>query len=180
MRADLERSEWFNCVFLFCVILISALPYVFQLGFYGDDWAYQAALIHSSKNGAGAMVRGVVDWDSTINVRPVQIAYLVLSFKAFGRHPTPYHILDTVLLGLVTVILYLALKGMEADHWLAFGIAVIFGLLPHYSTDRLWIAAHQATVSMAFAMFGIYALLRWNRSGERRPVKWFMFAMRLP
>ena len=96
------------------MIFISALPYVFHLGFYGDDWAYQAALTQSSEKGIGAMVRAVIDWDSTINVRPVQIAYLVLGFKAFGRHPTPYHLFDTVLLSFVTVMLYLALRATRS------------------------------------------------------------------
>ena len=172
-----DRTARLDCIVLASVILISALPYVFHLGFYGDDWAYQAALAHSSGKGIVAMVREVINWDPTINVRPVQTAYLVLSFKAFGRHPTPYHLFDAALLSFITVMLYLTLRELEVDRWVAFGLAVIFGLLPHYSTDRLWIAAHQATLSLAFALFGIYALLRSHRSAARRPAIWLVFAV---
>jgi hypothetical protein len=123
------------------------------------------------------MVREVINWDATINVRPVQTAYLVLSFKVFGRHPTPYHLFDATLLGFLTVMLYLTLKELGVDRWPAFGLGVIFGLLPHYSTDRLWIAAHQATLSLAFALFGTYALLRSHRSAARRSGTWLVFAV---
>ncbi len=106
------------------------------------------------------MVRAVVDWDPTIIVRPVQIAYLVLTFKAFGNHATLYHFLNTALLALATAFLYLAIRKLELNRWLAIAIALVYGLLPHYSTDRFWIAEHQTTLSMALAFLGIYALLR--------------------
>jgi hypothetical protein len=100
-----------------------------------------------------------------------------LSSKVFGRNPTPYHLLDTILLSVVAVMLYLALKELGADRWLAWGLAVIFGLLPQYSTDRLWIAAHQVTLSLVFAIFGIYALLRSNRSAKIRRTIWLGSAL---
>lgn len=172
MEIRKDRAQLFDCILLATLILLSTLPYVFHLGFYSDDWAYQSVLVHSSGQGIVAMVQQVVAWDPTVVVRPFQIAYLVSTFEAFGRHATPYHLLDSAVLSCLTIFLYLALKEIHADRWLAFSIALVFGLLPHYSTDRIWIVAHQATFSMAFAVFGIYALLRSNRSSEANPAKW--------
>jgi len=172
-----DRSAQLDCVFLAALILISSLPFVLQLGFYGDDWAYQAALAHSSQRGVEAMAQQVVAWDPTINVRPVQIAYLVLSFMAFGRNATPYHLLNSLLLSLLTTLLYLAIRELRVDRWLAFGIALVYGLLPHYETDRLWIAAHQATFSMVFAVLGIYALARESRAQAGHSAPWIALAL---
>ena len=41
-------------------------------------------------------------------------------------------------LGLVTVFLYVALRELQTERRLAFVIVLIFGLLPHYSTDRFF------------------------------------------
>jgi hypothetical protein len=68
------------------------LPYLFKLGFYSDDWTYQAALARSSGQGFGTMIRALLKSDPGMLVRPVQTAYLTLGFQVFGRHPTAYHI----------------------------------------------------------------------------------------
>lgn len=171
------RPEITDCVVLFCVNVFSTLSYLFRLGFYSDDWAYQGVLAHSSARGIGAMLKELLKVDQGLLIRPVQIAYLVLGFKAFGRHATPYHLVNSVVLGLVTVFLYLVLTELRTGRWLAFVVAVVFGLLPHYSTDRFWIASQQATLSMAFAFLGIYALLRSVRPKEESSRKWAVLAV---
>ena len=55
---------------------------------------------------------------------------------------------------------------------MAFVIALSFGLLPHYSTDRTWISSQQAIICMAFALLGIYAFSRSGRPDGRRPSGW--------
>ena len=176
MQRTIVRSEIADSVVLFCLNLVSALPYLFSLGFYSDDWAYQAVLARLSSQGLGAMFRELLTPGSGTLVRPVQVAYLVLSFKAFGRNATPYHIVNSAVLGLVTIILYLTVRELRAGRWLAFVTALIFGLLPHYSTDRFWIASFQAILCMAFALFGIYALSRSARPEEQHSKMWALFA----
>jgi hypothetical protein len=177
MKKLSNRSEIADCVFLFAVVLCSALPYLYKLGFYIDDWGYQATLAHSAGKGIGVMVRELLNLDAGMLVRPVQIAYLVLGFKAFGRHATAYHAVNSVVLGLSTVLLYFVLRELRTGRWIAFVIALVFGLLPHYSTDRFWISAHQATLSMAFAFLGICALLRSGRSEDRCSKTWLALAV---
>lgn len=176
MKKVRVRPAIADCVVLFCVSLLSALPYLFKLGFYSDDWAYQEALARSSNGGIGAMIRELMKGDQGISLRPAQIAYLVVGFKAFGRHATPYHCVNAAVLGLVTVLLYLVLYELRTGRWLAFVVAVVFGLLPHYATDRFWIASHQATFSMAFALFGIFALLRSVKPESRISKTWAALA----
>jgi hypothetical protein len=170
------RPEVADCLALFGVVLCSALPYLLRLGFYSDDWSYQAALARSSAQGIAQMFRDLLKADPGLLIRPVQLSYLVLGFKAFGRNAAAYHLVNAVVLALVTVVLYLVLRELQTGRWLAFTSALLFGLLPHYATARFWISAHQATLSMAFALFGIYALLRSVRPRVIRPKAWAALA----
>lgn len=167
-----DRSRRIDSAILSALVFLSALPYLFRIGFYGDDWGYQATLAHFSGQGFRTTVRELLNWDSGMLVRPVQIAYLVLGFKVFGRHPLPYHLFNTLVLCLVTVLLYLAIRELRRERYLAFVIAIVFGLLPHYTVNRFWISSHQATLSLAFALLGIYALLRLHRA-DKRNLKWW-------
>ena len=177
MKRPADRLELHDSLMLFGVVLFSALPYLFGLGFYSDDWAFQAMLDHASRQGVGAIFQQLLTHDASTFVRPVQVVYLVLGFEMFGRHPLPYHLVNTVVLGLAAVFLYLGLKEIRLGRWLAFVVAVVFGLLPHYSTDRFWIASHQATLSMAFAFIGIYALSRSMRLEASNPARWLALAV---
>jgi hypothetical protein len=161
-----------DCIFLFVAMLLSAEPYLRGLGFYSDDWSYQATLVPVSGGGLIAIFKALLASDPDLLVRPVQAAVLALEFRAFGRHPLPYHIVCTAILGIVTILLYIALKELRAGRSLALSIALVFGLLPHYSTDRIWISSQQAMFCMAFALLGIYGLLRSVRPGVRRPGAW--------
>lgn len=171
-KENSDRSGLADTAFLSGLVFLSALPYLFWIGFYGDDWGYQATLARFSVQGLRTMVRELLNWDSGMLVRPVQIAYLVLGFEAFGRHPLPYHLFNTAVLCLVTALLYLSVRELRSERWLAFVIAIVFGLLPHYAVNRFWISSHQATLSMAFALLGIYALLRLNRA-RKGNFKWW-------
>lgn len=166
-----------DCLFLLGVVIVSAFPYQFGLGLYLDDWWYVGTLARSSGDGLITMFREMITVDPHFLFRPVQLTWLVFGFKAFGLHTMPYHIVISAVLGLVAVLLYLALRELMMNRWLAFVIALVFGLLPHYSTDRFYIASEQAALCMAFALLGIYALSRSARPDEKHSMKWVALAV---
>ena len=102
-----NRLQIADSALIFASVIVSALTYLFGLGFYVDDWYYFAALEHSSGHGIGAMFRELASSDPNLLTRPVDTACFVLGFKVFGQHPTPYHVITTAVLGLLTVLLYL-------------------------------------------------------------------------
>jgi MFS family permease len=177
MNYFVHRPKLADCVFLFAMVLISALPYVFGLGFHGDDWDYHAEFSRHTGESLGRLFLREWTGDHDALVRPVMVAYVVLTHRMSGQHPTPYHLLNTAMLGMSTALLYLALSQMRFGRWLAFSITLVFGLLPHYSTDRFWFASHQATFCMGFALFGIVALLRAIEPQEQSTKTWFALAM---
>ncbi len=105
-------------------------------------------------------------------IRPVQATFLALEFKAFGLHALPYHVVCALMLGIVVILLYLVFMEVRAGRSLALAIALVYGFLPLYSTDRFWISSQQAVLCMAFALLGIYAFLRSIRPEGRRPASW--------
>ena len=166
-----------DCLLLLGVVIVSAFPYQFGLGLYLDDWQYFGTLDRFSGDGLVTMFREMIKVDPDLHLRPVQVTWLVLGFKAFGLHPMPYHIVISAVLGFVAVLLYLALRELMLNRWMAFVIALVFGLLPHYSTVRVWISSLQAGLCMAFALLGIYALSRSVRPGEKHSMKWMALAV---
>jgi hypothetical protein len=166
-----------DCLFLFCVEVLSALPYLFKLGFYTDDWAGQATLAQNPNLSIVAMLQAVTRMFPGMPMRPVAILCGIPEFKLFGNHPTPYHIVNLLELGLLTVLVYLTARELQSSRIIAFAVALIYGLLPHYSTDKFWIGANLAPLCMVFAVFGIHAMLRSVRREERSLNKWSIVAI---
>jgi len=107
---------------------------LFRLGLNADDWAYYGIFTWRSGDGLGAVVRGMIGADDKLLLRPVQLAFLVLGFKAFGLHTAPYILIISSLIDVATVLLYLTLCEIQSGRGLAFAMAAVYGMLPHYST----------------------------------------------
>ena len=79
--------ETADCIFLFGAMLLSALPYIGTLGFYSDDWSYQATLARVSGESLAANFKALLASDSNMLVRPVQAIFLALEFRLLvGTH----------------------------------------------------------------------------------------------
>src|SRR5260221_14015346 len=89
---------------------------------------------------------------------------LIVLFKWFGLAPLGYHLVNTLVLAVGVVCFYLVLRSVVVARQLAISVAAVYGALPHYSTDRFWLASAQATLGVALFFAGTYALLRGVRS----------------
>ena len=114
---------------------------------------------------------------SDVSVRPIGGIFLISEFSIFKLNTIPYHLVDAALLGITVAFLYLALRELKVPFHIAFSIAVVFGMLPHYSTDRFWVISQQATLCLTLALLGIYALQRSQRDSERHRMLWMMAAV---
>jgi len=153
-------STLIDCAFLFAAILISAMPYVGGLGFYADDWDYLGILTHDSGRGFVAQFRGLAHEEPAMIIRPVHPLYFIGCFRAFGLHPLPYHILNAVFISLAVVFLYLVFREFLKERWPAFCIALVFGVVPHYSSDRFWFTGQIVNFSVIFLFLGTWLVFR--------------------
>ena len=147
-----------DCLFLSLVVSLSLILYVQGLGFYSDDWSFLGPLSMSKDQSLVGLFRSI--YSPWVRMRPVQILYLAGLYWLFGPHPLGYHIVNAVVLIMGIVLFYLALREMGQRRVLALAVPVVYALLPHYSTDRFWVAAFQVTLSMALYFLSLYSDLR--------------------
>jgi hypothetical protein len=168
-------AVYLDSLFLFLIAFISAVPYLRGLGFYSDDWAFLAKMAGADEPTVGATFATL--YEDEIRMRPVQILALAVLFRLFGLEPLGYHLVNTALLGAGVVLCYLVFRELRIRRDIALAVALIFGVLPHYSTDRFWVAALQVTLSMTLYCLSLYADLRATHSSPAGSWAWRALAL---
>ncbi|MBA2639349.1 MAG: hypothetical protein H0U77_05025, partial [Nocardioidaceae bacterium] len=165
------RSRRHDAVFLVVVMALSVLPYIGQLGFYSDDWAFLGSLVTVGDHSAiGDPV--VVDWAAYLRPRPLQVAYQVALFQAFGLWPLGYHVVNSAVLIAAVVLCYLALREAGVARVVAVAGPLVWGLLPTYASDRFWFAAFGYPLAMAAGAASAWADLRGLRADAATRWAW--------
>jgi hypothetical protein len=163
-----QRFAVRDCLFLFGISLVAGLSYVNRLGFYADDWYVWARLYGASDHSlSGLLCRLGGTVQKGLGVRPAQVLYQVFAFSTFGLHPLPYHVCNLLVLAAGTVLFYAILRELRLPRSVALILPLVYEFLPHYATDRFWVAAHQAVLSQTFFFGGLYVALRAIRSGRK-------------
>lgn len=156
-----------DCAFLSVVLITSLVLYIRGLGFYSDDWAFLSTLLHSDANSLGELFR-VLYANEDIHQRPLQALHLAWMYRLFSLNPLGYHLVNSAILVIAVLLFYLALRELRLPRLVVLTVPLVYGLLPHYSTDRFWVAAYQANLSMALYFASLYADLRALRTTPRR------------
>jgi hypothetical protein len=159
-----------DSLFVFLIVVGSAAPYLRGLGFYGDDWAFLADMTSSREPTIWSAFAALYRDD--MRMRPVQILVLAVLFRLFKLDPLGYHVVNTALLGVGAVLCYLVCRELGIGRHIALAIALVFGVLPHYSTDRFWVATIQVTLSMTLYLLSFHADLRATRSTSTASWGW--------
>ncbi|MCI0602241.1 hypothetical protein L0156_04445 [bacterium] len=134
-------------LFLALVITLSFILYIGGLGFYSDDWAFFGASYSSpdrSLLGLYESLNGPVVW-----MRPVQVFYFAALYKAFDLHPFGYHFVNHLVFLAGIFSFYGVLSQLSQPRLVCVSVPLLFGLIPHYSTDRFWPILFCANLSMA-------------------------------
>jgi hypothetical protein len=158
--------------FLVTVVLLSASVYVTRLGFYSDDWAFLGALETSDDKSLFGLFASQWNSNANLRMRPTQILYQGTLFSLFGLHPLGYHVMNLLVFTGVVVLLYLTLRESGVARPYALSVALVFAVLPSYSTDRFWMAAFGYSLTLALFLLSVYADLRAIRSGPGRLLPW--------
>jgi hypothetical protein len=164
-----------DCLFLSVVVLLSAILYIHNLGFYSDDWSFLGFLSMSPDQSISGLFRSI--YSPHVKMRPLQILYLAVLYKLFGPHPLGYHLFNTVILLSNVELFYLALRELGQRRILSLAVPLLYGLFPLYSTDRFWVAAFQANLSMALYFLCLYSDLRAVRARQTRLWYWRLLSV---
>jgi hypothetical protein len=153
------------------LVAVPSLPYWRRLGFYVDDWFFLAKM-RQSGGGILNATQYLLDHDRNVRTRPVQAVQQSVLYAAFGEHPLGYQLTLTAALALSAALLYVVLRTLFLSGAVATTVALVYGLSPAYSSDRVWFSALGYSVAMATAFASIYfdlravdssdAVLRWK------------------
>jgi hypothetical protein len=164
-----------DAAFLALLIVVSSLTYLRGLGLYSDDWALLADMHAWPDQSLMGLYQSLLP--SGISTRPLQGMLLAWLYWLFGLQPLGYHVVNTVMLVAIVVLLYLSLRGLGVPRLASLTASLVFGLLPHYSTDRVWIAAFQAPLSVLLYVLSLYADVRFVRTGDTLRWLWKLLAI---
>jgi hypothetical protein len=147
-----------DCLFLSLILLFSFAFYIPGLGFYSDDWAVFATFQTSEDQSFVGLFQSF--YTPEVWKRPVQILYYAFLYSTFGLQPSGHHIFNNVLFLTGVLFFYVALRQLRINRTFALSIAVIFSLLPHYSTNRLWFMSFQVNLCMTLYFISLYLDLK--------------------
>jgi hypothetical protein len=144
-----------DSAFLAIAVILSFAWYAPHLGFYSDDWAF----IGRYATAADQSVVGFFNASHSPQhaSRPMQLWLCAALYALFGMDPLAYHGFNGVLLVLNALLCYAIARRLRVSRTIALSVALIYGLLPSYSTDRLWYVAFAITLSMTACLASIYA-----------------------
>lgn len=77
----------------------------------------------------------------------------------------------------MTLLFYITLRELGQPRLLTLTVPLVYVLLPHYSTDRFWIAAFQANLSIALYFLSLYADLRVLQAQAARMWTWKLLSI---
>lgn len=174
-RAWYLRTEVRDGLFIAGIVLLSALLYLPDLGFHSDDWSVLGYASMAEDRSFFGIYRAI--FGPLVQMRPVQFLYLAALYKTFGADPLGYHVVNTLVLAAGAGLFYLVLRRVGASRVLALAVPLVYALLPHYSTDRLWMAAFQVGLSMTLYFLSLYADLRAGTRLDRSYAVWKPMAL---
>ncbi len=165
-----------DCAFLGLILLLSFILYIRGLGFYSDDWEFLSTFSHSGAESLSELFRALYA-DENVRQRPLQALHLAWMYQLFGTNPLGYHLVNSAVFVVAVLLFYISLRELRLPRLVVLTVPLVYGLLPHYSTDRFWVAAFQANLSMALYFASLYADLRALRTVHARRWSWKLLGL---
>jgi hypothetical protein len=173
----LQSTTAQDCLLVFSIFILSSANYIFYVGFYSDDWAVLATMhLLPDQSGIIRMFNALTDTHDH-EIRPIQFLAIAVLYKIFGLDPVGYHLINSTVLLLGFILLYLTARALHQPRVLALSVALLFMLVPNYSTDRFWIASSAANISMCFFLLALYVHLQALRRCRDGFWRWEPFAV---
>jgi hypothetical protein len=157
-----------DVAFVSSVVLLSASPYIWRVGFYSDQWNWLAHLGLSSDQTFAGLLRSMYRPSNVM--RPVEALHFTSLYWLFGMQPLGYQMANSLALALIVALFYLAMRGLGMPRVLALALPTTFGLLPHYSTVRFWSFA--TPLSMALYFVSLNADFKLLRAEGSKRIIW--------
>lgn len=153
---------------------LAFIPHIRHGGFYLDDWSNAAGALQPP---GGPGVGNVLSYFADLTIyRPVLVLYVPLTYFVFGMH-MDHHLIWAAFLALAVVALLYGILRMLGLPWIhAWLIAALTLVYPWFDSTRLWATADQISLSIFFALGGLWLALVGL---SRRSWRWHAGALAL-
>jgi hypothetical protein len=149
-----------NCAFIVAVLLLSCAPYITRLGLYSDDWSLLQGFHGATDQSLAGLFESAYTEEGGFLIRPLQVAYFAAQFSAFGLHALGYHVVNNLMLCAAVALLFLVCRRLAVPRGVALAISFVYGLAPHYSSDRFWYTASMVNLCMTLTLVSLLLALR--------------------
>lgn len=134
------------------------LPYLLHGGLFSDDWAQAAGTLHPP-HGSGLLGALATENSALSSCRPISILFIPLKHLLFGTNAAALVTLSICLALLVASLLYAVLRTLKVPWYHAWLIAALTIAYPWFDSTRFWEAANPLSLSLAFALAGLWSAL---------------------
>ena len=166
-----------DSAFLVAVAASTAVLWIGRLGFYLDDWDFLRAFRFSPDQSIRGLFQAALAAVPGGRMRPLQLLYTALSYKAWGARPLGYHAAEIVVLSAIGILIWALLRELGRPRVWALSAAILYLTLPHYTTARFWPAAQPFLLSVLLYLTSFYADIRSLRSRKRALLGWRVLAV---
>ena len=160
-----RNSKLADCLFLAAIVFLTAAPYVAHLGFYSDDWS----TLETFRTCPSQTMLGLFGCVQE-NYRFVQTFQSAAFYRFLGRDPVGYHVVNSIVFACLILLVYAVLCELSQPRVISLAVPLVYSLLPHYSTDRFWIANLDANLCLVLYLVGVFSLSRACPPGGWRPL----------
>ena len=162
-----------DCVFLSLIVSLSLVLYIRNLGLYSDDWHFLGLLTNSNDQSLAGLLRSVIPYT---RLRPIESLYVAGLYWLFGFQPFQYHLVNAAVFIATILLFYLSLRELIGLRVFTVAIPLVYAMLPHYSSDRLWFIAFVISLSITFYFLSLYSDLIAVRTKKSHFWKWKLFS----
>ena len=151
-------------------VILSLVWYAPQLGFYSDDWAFLARYVTTPDQTLSGFYQA--SHSPQHASRPVQLWVCAALYWMFGLNPGGHQLITALLVISNALLVYAVAILLRLPRPMALAVALLYGTLPNYSTNRYWFVAVAITLSMTTCLVSIYAEIRAMTSPVRIGLAW--------
>lgn len=162
-----RRSTAFDIATILAAIAVSSAAYVLSLGYYADDWAF-LEILHKANDQSFAGLYAAMAREPMLAVRPGQILWWALFHRLAPADPRLAHLANHAVFAAAALLIYGALRRLPGTRASAYHITLLYVCLPTYAAAKLWLANHQATLSLFFFALTLFLVARLPGSQGRK------------
>lgn len=158
-----------DLLWLAVLIGLSLAPHLPELGFHSDDWDFFGRFTVSADQSIRGFFHAVY---GGMRMRPGEALYDAVLYRVFGVQPFGYQVVNAVVIVATGLLFYQVLRELGQSRRVSLAVPLLYAVLPHYSTNRIWYASFRAPLSILLYLVSLLAGLRSLRASGRGAFAW--------